>query len=96
MNPQIIYNSLYNGKRLVSAQPVGVCSRQIDLVLNNDTIEEIRITGGCHGNSQGLTALLRGMKVDDAIARLDGIDCNGKGTSCPDQVARLLKMITRH
>lgn len=95
MKPQITYNNLFDGRRLVSAVPVGVCSSQIDIVLVGDTIEEILFTGGCHGNSQGIAALLKGMKVEDAITRLEGIDCNGKHTSCPDQLAQVLRQIYR-
>lgn len=95
MKPEIIYNNLFDGKRLVSAVPVGVCSRQIDIVLVGDTIEEVLFTGGCHGNSQGIAALLKGMSVGDAITRLEGIDCNGKGTSCPDQLVKVLRQIYR-
>lgn len=95
MKPEIKYNSLFDGRRLVSAVPSGVCSRQIDIVLIGDTIEEVLFTGGCHGNSQGIAALLKGMKVEDAITRLEGIDCNGKGTSCPDQLAKVLRQIYR-
>lgn len=79
----------------MSAVPVGVCSSQIDIVLVGDTIEEVLFTGGCHGNSQGIAALLKGMKVEDAITRLEGIDCNGKHTSCPDQLAQVLRQIYR-
>lgn len=95
MKPQITYNNLFDGRRLVSAAPVGVCSSQIDIVLVGDTIEEVLFTGGCHGNSQGIAALLKGMKVEDAITRLEGIDCNGKHTSCPDQLAQVLRQIYR-
>lgn len=95
MKPQITYNNLFDGRRLVSAVPVGVCSSQIDIVLVGDTIEEVLFTGGCHGNSQGIAALLKGMKVENAITRLEGIDCNGKHTSCPDQLAQVLRQIYR-
>lgn len=95
MKPQITYNNLFDGRRLVSAVPVGVCSSQIDIVLVGDTIEEVLFTGGCHGNSQGIAALLKGTKVEDAITRLEGIDCNGKHTSCPDQLAQVLRQIYR-
>ena len=95
MKPQITYNNLFDGRRLVSAVPVGVFSSQIDIVLVGDTIEEVLFTGGCHGNSQGIAALLKGMKVEDAITRLEGIDCNGKHTSCPDQLAQVLRQIYR-
>ena len=56
-------------------------------------IEEVKILGGCHGNLQGISSLLKGMKVEDAIARMEGIDCRGRGTSCPDQIAEALKTI---
>lgn len=70
---------------------VGTCSRQIDIELDNDIIRRVRFTGGCDGNTQGVAALVRGMKVEEAIARLEGIDCRGRGTSCPDQLARALR-----
>mgnify|MGYP002532510671 FL=1 len=70
---------------------VGTCSRQIDIELDNDIIRSVRFTGGCDGNTQGVAALVRGMKVEEAIARLEGIDCRGRGTSCPNQLARALR-----
>jgi len=70
-----------------------VCSKLIDIEVEGDIIRKVIFTGGCHGNTQGLSALLVGMKVKDAIARLDGIDCRGRGTSCPDQLARALKLL---
>ena len=69
----------------------GTCSRQTDIELDNDIIRSVRFTGGCDGNTQGVAALVRGMKVEEAIARLEGIDCRGRGTSCPDQLARALR-----
>ncbi|MCI7139942.1 TIGR03905 family TSCPD domain-containing protein [Alistipes sp.] len=69
----------------------GTCSRQIDIDIDGETILNVQFTGGCHGNTQGVAALVRGMRIDEVIARLDGIDCRGKGTSCPDQLARALK-----
>lgn len=70
-----------------------VCSKQIDIELDSEIIKSVRYTGGCHGNTQGISALVAGMKKADAIARLDGINCKGRGTSCPDQLARALKML---
>lgn len=70
-----------------------VCSTRIDVELEGDVIRKVRYTNGCNGNTQGISALCVGMKVDEAIRRLDGIDCNGKGTSCPDQLARALKSL---
>ena len=70
----------------------GTCSRRIDFDLDDDnTVHNVRFTGGCDGNTQGVAALVRGMKVEEAIARLEGIDCRGRGTSCPDQLARALR-----
>ena len=73
--------------------PKGVCSKQYDITVTDGIIEEIQILGGCHGNLQGISSLLKGMKVEDAIARMEGIDCRGRGTSCPDQIAEALKTI---
>ena len=73
---------------------VGTCSKQTNIVLNDDhTIESIEVVGGCNGNTQGISSLVKGMKVDEVIARLEGINCNGRGTSCPDQLAKALKSI---
>ena len=70
-----------------------VCSSLIDIELEGDILRSVRYTGGCHGNTQGIGALVAGMKKSDVIARLEGIDCKGRGTSCPDQLARALKML---
>lgn len=77
--------------RKITHTCVGTCSRQIDIELEDGVIRNVSFTGGCHGNTQGVAALLRGMRAEEAIARLAGIDCRGKGTSCPDQLARALK-----
>ena len=80
-------------KESLVSQTEGTCYRRIDIRLDGDTIREVVFTGGCHGNTQGIAALVRGMRVEEAIARLEGIDCRGKGTSCPDQLARALKLM---
>lgn len=69
----------------------GVCSRAIDIELDGDTVCEVRFMGGCSGNTQGVAALVRGMKAADAIQRLSGIRCGFKATSCPDQLAKALQ-----
>lgn len=69
----------------------GVCSRAIDVEIENDTITQVVYHGGCSGNTQGVAALVRGMKVTDAIERLAGIRCGFKTTSCPDQLAIALR-----
>lgn len=71
----------------------GVCSREINFEVDEktDTITRVEFMGGCSGNASGLSRLLVGMKVDDAINKLDGVKCGYKPTSCPDQFARALK-----
>lgn len=71
--------------------PNGVCSRMIELNIENDVIQDCRFIGGCNGNLQGIGKLVQGMDVSDAIERLEGIDCGGRGTSCPDQLACALR-----
>lgn len=75
--------------------PHGVCSRQIviDIDENTDTINSVSFTGGCNGNLQGIAALVKGKKSEEVISVLKGIDCNFKGTSCPDQLARALEEV---
>ena len=71
--------------------PQGTCSKLIEIDIDNDGIlQDVHFLGGCHGNLQGIGALVRGMKVDDIIAKLAGIRCGYKNTSCPDQLARAL------
>ena len=69
----------------------GTCSRLINLDVENGVINDVSFVGGCHGNLQGISALFKGMKVEEAISRLEGINCGSKGTSCPDQLAKALK-----
>ncbi len=69
----------------------GVCSRQIEIDVENDTVAKVRFLGGCAGNTQGVAALIEGMTIDEAIRRLSGIRCGFKSTSCPDQLATALR-----
>ena len=69
----------------------GVCSRQIHVEVENGVITEVAFLGGCSGNTQGVAALVKGMAVEEAIKRLKGIRCNGRPTSCPDQLAKALE-----
>ena len=71
--------------------PRGVCSKSMEIDVEEGVIQAVRVLGGCHGNLQGVAALLKGMAVDEAIARMDGIRCGMKPTSCPDQLARALE-----
>ena len=72
---------------------MAVCSERIDIETEDDIIRKVQYTRGCNGNTQGIGSLCVGMKVSDVIARLEGIDCSGRGTSCPDQLARALKKL---
>lgn len=69
----------------------GTCSRLIHVVLDDeDRIQTVEFMGGCHGNLQGIAALVKGQKAKDVIARVQGISCGGKATSCPDQLSKAL------
>ena len=69
----------------------GVCSRSIEITVEDNVVIEVKYNGGCSGNTQGVAALVAGMSVDEAISRLSGIKCGFKPTSCPDQLATALK-----
>lgn len=72
-------------------QPKGVCSRKMTVEVEDGIIRDVRIDGGCNGNLQGISSLVIGMDAQEAIRRMEGIRCNGKETSCPDQLAKALK-----
>ncbi len=74
----------------------GTCSRSIEIKVAYGRVTDVKFTGGCHGNLQGICALVRGMKTDEVISRLSGIRCGTKPTSCPDQLARALKEIEQN
>ena len=93
-NVELLYDYTEGDVRRASFRTCDfVCSTQIDIELEGDVIRRVQYTNGCNGNTQGIAALCRGMKVDEAVRRLEGIDCNGRGTSCPDQLARALKQL---
>ncbi len=71
--------------------PRGVCSRMIEVEIEDDIIVSCKFLGGCSGNTQGVSKLVVGMDASDAIEKLKGIDCGGRGTSCPDQLANALE-----
>lgn len=72
-------------------QTKGTCASAIDIEVNDGIIESVAFMGGCNGNLQGISSLVKGMKVEDAISRLKGIRCGFKSTSCPDQLAQALE-----
>ena len=69
----------------------GTCSQLIDLEIEGDVIQSVAFTGGCNGHLKGISALVAGMKLDEAISKLKGIQCGHKTTSCPDQLAHALE-----
>lgn len=74
--------------------PHGVCSQKMLIEVEDGIVRDVKVIGGCHGNLQGISALVKGMKIEDVIERLEGIRCGMKSTSCPDQLARALKEIS--
>ena len=92
--PRIISDSTVGELRVLSVETCPeVCSVRIDIAVKGDTVHRVQYYRGCEGNTSGVAALIAGMKVSDAISRLEGIDCHGRGTSCPDQLARALKLL---
>ena len=71
----------------------GTCSQAIEFETEGDVIKSVKFIGGCMGNTQGVAALVAGMKIDDAISKLKGIQCGMRGTSCPDQLAQALESV---
>jgi len=71
--------------------PKGVCSSQIELTIEDDIVRDVRFMNGCNGNLSGISVLVRGMKTSDAVARLKGIPCGSRPTSCPDQLAQAIE-----
>ena len=71
--------------------PNGVCAREMIFSIDNNIIIDAKTIGGCPGNSQGVSSLIKGMNIDEVITKLKGINCANRGTSCPDQIARALE-----
>lgn len=78
----------------ISYKPKGVCSRMMMIEEENGIIQHVEVVGGCDGNLQGISRLVEGMSVSEAIKRMEGIRCGAKSTSCPDQLAQALKSLT--
>lgn len=77
---------------MYSYQPSGVCSSRITFEVDNGVVKNVQFTRGCNGNAQGIGRLVEGMNIDEVITRLKGVDCGGRGTSCPDQLAQALEL----
>lgn len=91
---QIVSDEVKDGIRYVVATPSAkVCSKQIDIEIKDNVIMSVVYTRGCEGNAKGIGALIKDMTVEEAIRRLDGIQCGKRGTSCPDQLAKVLKAL---
>ena len=90
---KIINDTFSCGIRTVIANPEGVCSQAIELLVEGDVILDAAFHGGCNGNLKGIAALAKGQKISDVKQRLTGITCGVKNTSCPDQFAQLLAAI---
>lgn len=76
--------------------PRGVCSRKMIFEIENGTIQSLEVIGGCNGNLKGISSLLKGMRIEDVIPRLEGITCGNKPTSCPGQIALALKEFSKN
>lgn len=90
----IVKDEVVDGIRYVVATPSAkVCSKQIDIEIKDGIIQKVVYTRGCEGNAKGIGALIKDMSVEEAISRLEGINCGKRGTSCPDQLAKVLKAL---
>lgn len=78
-------------KKTIEYIPSGVCAKKMTLEVEEGKVVSAEVIGGCQGNLQGICTLINGMTTDEVIEKLEGIDCRGRGTSCPDQIALALK-----
>lgn len=90
--------SLFSTRKIFNMEvliyhPKGTCSREMKISYENGKIVDFEVVGGCNGNLKGLSALLKGMDINEVVTRLNGIKCGFKNTSCPDQIAQALKTI---
>ena len=79
--------------KTVTYRTQGTCSRFIEVTGENGVVVDVKFFGGCDGNLQGISKLVKGMKYDEVISRLKGISCNGKPTSCPDQLCHAIEQL---
>ena len=76
-------------------KPNGVCSREMQITYDGDTLIDLQVTGGCNGNLKGIGKLVQGMKLEEVAKRLEGVTCGMKQTSCPDQLSKAIKEILK-
>jgi uncharacterized protein (TIGR03905 family) len=79
-------------KMTIQYKTKGVCSQLMNVKVEDGVVQKVEILGGCNGNLQGISRLVEGMKAEDAIQRMEGIKCGYKATSCPDQLAKALRI----
>lgn len=77
----------------ITYEPKGVCSRLMEIEVEDGIVKSLKVQGGCHGNLQGISALCQGLPAAEVVKRLSGIKCGHKATSCPDQLARALEQV---
>jgi uncharacterized protein (TIGR03905 family) len=78
--------------KMFTFYPEGVCSMMIEIELDGDIIRDVVFTGGCNGNLSGISKLIKGMRAEDVIEKLEGTKCGFKDTSCPDQLSKALRL----
>ena len=76
----------------IEYKPSGVCSRKMEVEVENGIVTDVTVVGGCNGNLKGIASLVVGMSAEEAIRRMEGITCNGKPTSCPDQLSKAIRL----
>lgn len=93
---QILTSETRDGFRYTEALTDSVCSMMIQVYTDGDVIRKVNIIGGCSGNIQGVSRLVEGLTIDAVLPRIEHIDCDGKGTSCPDQLSQVLRYVKEH
>ena len=78
-------------KKVIDYKTQGTCSRMIHVEIEDGVISNVQFLGGCHGNTQGVVKLVKGRTAEEVVSLLKGTDCGGRGTSCPDQLARAIE-----
>ena len=87
------YFEIYLMIQYFEYHPVGTCCKLMQFSMENDRVVDVHFVGGCHGNLQGIAALVKGMTREEVISKLSGIRCGNKSTSCPDQFSKALQQV---
>ena len=75
----------------IEYRPRGVCSQLMQVTVEDGIVQDVQVLGGCNGNLKGIMSLVKGMKAEDVVEKLEGIRCGMKPTSCPDQLAKAIR-----